>query len=102
MRHHHHRRGIESGDEDPDFVVERQAVGTNDPPHASLLYPGFGGRKQGIEHGLIIDRLKKPEVTRFVMKNCEMSMVDLGTDAANRSFPAPRQPKTSVSMFEEW
>ena len=84
MSHHEHRRRVEAFDQEPRFLVDRQAERAADAPHSLLAKPLLRGRRRArAKVSCAILRIEHPEESRGVGVALEVQRVDLRADPAD-------------------
>ena len=100
MPHHEHRRRVETLDQEPHLLVDRQVERSAHAPHALLAQPAFGGPEQRREGFRAVLGVQHPEETGGVGVALEMQRVDLRADPPDRLAAAPGDPRLPSGVLE--
>ena len=98
--HHEHRGRVETLDQQPHLLVDRQVERSAHAPHALIAEPAFGGPEQRREGLCAVLGVQHPEEAGCVGVALEMQRVDLRADPPDRSAAAPGDPRLPPGVLE--
>ena len=100
VSHHEDRRRVETLDQEPRFLVDRQAERAADAPHPLLAQPLLRGSEERGERVRAIFRIEHPEEAGGIGIALEVQRVDLRADPPDGLAPAPGDPRLPSRVLE--